>query len=90
MRLVGLGIVLLALTAVPASAACRCFCANGVVRTQCSGPLDPPAICARICPMPARPQGSPPEVSGFVPLGGGESTLATGSPALLGSTGTGR
>ena len=87
MRAFGLGMALLALAAGPASAVCRCICVNGAVRTQCSGALDPPAICSRICPMPARPQGAPPEISGLPAPVGSDGTLATGSPALLGATG---
>jgi hypothetical protein len=78
---------LLVLAVGPASAVCRCICLNGNVRTQCSGELDPPAIYSRICPMPARPLGSPPEISGMATPLGAEGTLGTGSPALLGATG---
>lgn len=87
MRASWLGFVLLALAGGPASAACRCVCVNGDLRTLCSGPLDPPAICSRICPASVRPLGAPPVVSGLLRPGGSEETLGTGSPALSGATG---
>ncbi|WP_375466077.1 hypothetical protein [uncultured Methylobacterium sp.] len=88
MRALWLGFALFALAAEPASAACRCVCVNGEVRTLCSGPLDAPAICSRICPASVRPPGAPPVTSGLVRSGGAEETLATGSPALFGATGS--
>lgn len=87
MRTMWLGLALLALNAGTASAACRCVCVGGDVRTLCSGPLDPPAICSRICPASVRQPGAPPIASGLAGPGGADDTLATGSPVLLGATG---
>lgn len=87
MRALWLGLALAAMASGPASAACSCVCFDGRMRSQCTSPIDPPAICNRICPLPVNPPGSPPTVTGgSLPLGA-DGTLATGSPALLGSTG---
>lgn len=90
MRAAWLGLGLAALTALPAgpaAAACQCICVNGRLIPRCSSPIDPPAICNRICPLPVNPPGGPPAISGLPTAVGSEETLGTGSPALLGATG---
>lgn len=87
MRAFRLGLALLALANGPAAAVCRCDCVAGRMRPQCSGQLDPPAICDRICPPSVGLPGAPATLSGAITPQGGDATLATGSPALLGATG---
>ncbi|MFD0934020.1 hypothetical protein ACFQ12_02295, partial [Methylobacterium trifolii] len=83
MRAISLGLALLALTSGGAAAACRCACLDGEMRSVCNGPLDPPALCDRLCPLSVRPPsirapGAPPEIPGDVLSDDADPSLPTG------------
>lgn len=64
MRAMLLGAIL-SLLSTSAFAACNCSCVAGQAVSVCSGPLDMPTLCQRICLPSVLPPGSPTPSTGL-------------------------